>query len=368
MSVKTNNAEYRFAVKKSSRSISLVLFVCIVAFFSQRAGAEERFLPLEGPENFRDLGGYATTNGESLAWGMVYRSDVLSTLTENDLDYLNHLGLKSVLDIRGEGEVAHAPDILDPAWSYEFYPAVPDEFSLDLAPYASICDQTPHIFTKYYCAMIDQLPDRVGAILTKIFDAEKPVVFHCSGGQDRTGIIAAIILLMLGVPEDTVAVDYTLSPNFDPSLSSRMEQTICHIKDSYGSVENYVYNVCYVPVEKFVKFKEDFVPGATLIELSNLQAIPGKHEVVIVWSTSSEIDHSGFNLYRSESEKGEYIKINDALIPAQGNSTEGAEYEFIDGDLQNRQTYYYQLEDVDTAGVSTMHGPVSATPRLLLGN
>ena len=85
------------------------------------------------------------------------------------------------------------------------------------------------------------------------------------------------------------------------------------------------------------------------------------------WTTESEIDNAGFNLYRSESADGEYIKINDSLIPAQGSSTQGASYEFIDTDVKNRKTYYYKLEDIDLNGVSTFHGPESAMPRLLYG-
>ncbi len=83
--------------------------------------------------------------------------------------------------------------------------------------------------------------------------------------------------------------------------------------------------------------------------------------------TESEIDNAGFNIYRSETEDGEYIKINDSLIPAQGSSTQGASYEFTDTDVKNRKTYYYKLEDIDLNGTSTMHGPVSATPRWFLG-
>ena len=66
-------------------------------------------------------------------------------------------------------------------------------------------------------------------------------------------------------------------------------------------------------------------------------------------------------------ENGEYIKINNSLIPAEGSSTQGASYEFIDSEVQNRKTYYYKLEDIDLNGTSTMHGPVSATPRLIFG-
>lgn len=106
---------------------------------------------------------------------------------------------------------------------------------------------------------------------------------------------------------------------------------------------------------------------STLITLMNFKAYARSNRVIIEWETESEIDNGGFNLYRSESEDGNYIKINTLLIPAQGSHTQGASYEFIDKYVKNRKTYYYKLEDIDLNGTFTMHGPVSATPRLLFG-
>jgi hypothetical protein len=102
----------------------------------------------------------------------------------------------------------------------------------------------------------------------------------------------------------------------------------------------------------------------TIINLSSFTATPKYSKVIIQWSTESETDNAGFNLYRSESENGNFIKINTSLIPAHGSSTQGASYEFIDKDVKNRKPYYYKLEDIDFNGISTMHGPMSATPRL----
>jgi hypothetical protein len=107
--------------------------------------------------------------------------------------------------------------------------------------------------------------------------------------------------------------------------------------------------------------------ASTVIDLSSLVATPSNEEVTINWSTESETDNAGFNLYRAESENGKYTKINATLIPAQGSSTQGASYEYIDKDVKNRKTYYYKLEDVDLNGSSTLHGPVNATPRWLFG-
>ena len=105
----------------------------------------------------------------------------------------------------------------------------------------------------------------------------------------------------------------------------------------------------------------------TLITLASFTATPKAGQFILTWSTASEIDNAGFNIYRAESEDGEYIEINDSLIPVKGSSTQGANYEFIDNDVKNRKTYFYKLEDIDLNGKSTMHGPVSATPRLIYG-
>ncbi|MEI6126720.1 MAG: choice-of-anchor Q domain-containing protein [Pseudomonadota bacterium] len=107
--------------------------------------------------------------------------------------------------------------------------------------------------------------------------------------------------------------------------------------------------------------------ASTLISLSDFSATPQSGIVILNWSTASEIDNAGFNLYRSTSENGEYVKINEDLIPAQGSATQGASYDFMDVGLQNRKTYFYKLEDIDLNGTTTMHEPVSAMPRLLYG-
>jgi len=106
---------------------------------------------------------------------------------------------------------------------------------------------------------------------------------------------------------------------------------------------------------------------ATLIDLSSFTATPKFSKVILQWSTEAETDNAGFNLYRSTSENGDYIKINDSLIPAEGTSTQGASYSFVDNEVKNRMTYYYKLEDIDLNGTSTMHGPVTATPRWIFG-
>ncbi|MCX5902809.1 MAG: DUF1566 domain-containing protein [Proteobacteria bacterium] len=105
----------------------------------------------------------------------------------------------------------------------------------------------------------------------------------------------------------------------------------------------------------------------TVITLSSFTAAPKSDRVILEWTTESEIDNAGFNIYRATAENGEYIKINDSLITAKGSPTQGASYEFVDKNVKLWKKAYYKLEDIDLNGTSTFHGPVSATPRLIYG-
>lgn len=95
--------------------------------------------------------------------------------------------------------------------------------------------------------------------------------------------------------------------------------------------------------------------SSTNIELSEFYAVSGDSQVTLFWKTETELNNAGFNIYRSETENDGYAQINDSLIPAEGI---GASYEFVDTEIQNGNTYYYKLEDLDLGGNPTMHGPV----------
>jgi exosortase sorting signal-containing protein len=85
--------------------------------------------------------------------------------------------------------------------------------------------------------------------------------------------------------------------------------------------------------------------------------------IVIQWKTASEIDNAGFHLWRSDARDGGYRRITAVLIPAEGGPARGVDYEYEDNDVAPGRTYHYKLEDMDGQGLSTFHGPVSATVR-----
>jgi len=103
----------------------------------------------------------------------------------------------------------------------------------------------------------------------------------------------------------------------------------------------------------------------TAITLASFTTQAGLGSVTLAWETGTEVDNAGFNLYRASAADGPYVKVTSKLIAAEGDPVAGASYSFLDKGLESG-TYYYKLEDVDLNGVTTLHGPVSATvlPRL----
>jgi len=98
----------------------------------------------------------------------------------------------------------------------------------------------------------------------------------------------------------------------------------------------------------------------TWVQLVSFAVVQEGDYVRITWETAAELDNVGFNLYRSEASDGEYVQLNESLVPGQHpGSSMGATYTWTDRDVQPGQTYYYRLEDVDVRGVHTAHGPVS---------
>ena len=80
--------------------------------------------------------------------------------------------------------------------------------------------------------------------------------------------------------------------------------------------------------------------------------------ILVQWTTGSEINTAGFNLYRSDKAEGPFTRINARLVPATNDPIAGGKYQYQDDDVRSGQTYYYELEDVELNGTSTRHGPI----------
>ncbi|WP_349828776.1 tyrosine-protein phosphatase [Brevibacterium litoralis] len=224
-------------------------------------------VPLEGTFNVRDVGGWATADGHRVRTGLVHRADGLANLTDGDRAELVARGVRTVLDLRETQEGRHAPDALDgtdiehlgmPVFLDRYYPMDPEDALAFRLPDRSL----PTI----YGLMIEEAGERFAEILTVLAEAEDPAVFHCSAGKDRTGMVAAFLLELLGVGRQTVLDDYAaterfLGADFVAALQTRfaaagivadlsktatqaprelMESTLAGIDDRFGSVEGYL--------------------------------------------------------------------------------------------------------------------------------
>ncbi len=99
------------------------------------------------------------------------------------------------------------------------------------------------------------------------------------------------------------------------------------------------------------------------VEISRFDALPGDREVMLRWTTESEIDNKGFNIYRSFSAGGVFSKVNEELIPGAGNSYMRLDYDYTDKGLTNGLEYFYKLASVSYGNaLSTYDKIVSAIP------
>lgn len=176
-----------------------------------------RRLNLHGAINFRDLGGYRTTDGRSVKWRHLFRSDSLAALTGNDLDIIAGLGLRNVIDLREASERAKHPSIELPAsvrtfQSFGFLPAGGEQL-MDGIKEKSISPAEANRILKDMYRHFPLSHHEVYAQVLKTLLAPTaiPALVHCTSGKDRTGFAVAVLLMALGVPRPTILEDYLLT-------------------------------------------------------------------------------------------------------------------------------------------------------------
>jgi len=167
----------------------------------------ERHIALENALNFRDFGGYRTVDGGRVRWRRLFRAGGLSELTPADLDVLRELGIATVLDLRSTAE-----------WESGRFPVHEIPVALHHLPLVEeILDPARYTVPEGMLAARYQEIAQIGATniaqaISIVADREcHPVVVHCLAGKDRTGVVVALILSLLGVDDETVAEDYALS-------------------------------------------------------------------------------------------------------------------------------------------------------------
>lgn len=218
---------------------------------------QRRHFDWEGCFNARDLGGLPTRDGRVTRHGVFLRGDTLCDLTDDGRRSLLEDGVRTVVDLRSENELAREPNpfaTIDGV-RYEHRPLNDPGITSRIS---AIEDQTER-----YRLMLDGNGQRVAAILNVISSSPRAVLFHCFAGRDRTGIVAAMLLRLAGVPDDAIVQDYAIS---DQRLERRYDEwskgwteadrariarsiaeaettirgTLGHLDDRYGGVEPYL--------------------------------------------------------------------------------------------------------------------------------
>jgi protein-tyrosine phosphatase len=185
--------------------------------------AHNRHIPLDGQTNFRDLGGYATTDGHTVKWGAVYRSGELQNLSDADVETLSDLGIKTVASFLIQGEIdARGADRV-PEGTQEIHLPIDGAIGLgdvveqliDARKTGDFSIVPPEVNPNIHRATITSTHEQYSALLNTLADPDNlPMVFHCSHGVHRTGTGAAVLLSALGVPWETVREDYLLSNTY----------------------------------------------------------------------------------------------------------------------------------------------------------
>lgn len=234
--------------------------------------SDDRRLLLFGAVNFRDLGDYPTVDLRRVRRGLVFRSDHLSRLTADDQQMLHDLRFKMVCDLRTVREQQRAPDRLPPDGSIRLLslPVQAEGFDPATAMDRLKAGDDAWLSMDFFIDLFRQYLDDFGPVWGRVIGliaspSNLPLVFHCTGGKDRTGICAALLLMVLGVQEDSILSDHDLSNACNaerlqsiyagfaalgigperaaPYLQAPREPLVAlleHLKKTYGSIEDYL--------------------------------------------------------------------------------------------------------------------------------
>ncbi len=231
---------------------------------------QNRFLPFESIANLRDIGGYKTVEGKTVKWKQVYRGASLAYVNENEQEQLNVLNLQVVCDLRRHDEISHAPDNVPEGARYLNIPSM-DSIN-KIGQIRNLLFKPRYIEQMmgeiYIEAILENNPEMFGIVYRQIIEGNLPLLIHCTAGKDRTGLAIALLLRVLGVNEETVLNDYSLSNHYydyfkriSGRLVKRLQQVgfseddvspllmadkrnlkmaIEHIEHKYGSIEAYL--------------------------------------------------------------------------------------------------------------------------------
>lgn len=270
----------------------------------------ERTLPVEGMNNFRDMGGYETNSGKTVKWGKLYRSDHIHNATENGVAYLKTLGIHTIIDYRSDIEAQKYPNkqIGEQVKTYQMDPSAhaaelaaqfqsskeDEDVSLineiiEQKEKGTLVDHSNVVLTQYRTFVTKkESQEAFSKMLQIVADPSAPaVVQHCRGGKDRTGFGSMLVLGILGVKKEDLVQDYLLTAQnriernrikmegykkitSDPVVLDQLysfidtkpdfiEESIDTIVQQYGSFENYAKKELNLTKEMIQQMKEMYL-------------------------------------------------------------------------------------------------------------
>lgn len=232
---------------------------------------QERHINVKGVNNLRDLGGLFTKEGYQLKWGMIYRSDKLSNITEEDFSRLFSLNLHSIVDLRTTWEAEDEPDQWPELEKIQHIHIPVGEGTIKREEIMAHLQKPDFdavaLMREANRSFVEEYTDEYRQFFSLLLEEQNyPILYHCSAGKDRTGFASAIILAALGVDRKTIMDEYLLSNYylFDSSeerlqqaalfygidhqllrqlmevKSTYLEEAFQAIEEKYGTVDQYL--------------------------------------------------------------------------------------------------------------------------------
>ena len=201
----------------------------LLAHGGDSAAVAGRYIGLDNTINFRDLGGLKTKDGRTVRKGFIYRSDNLSKLEPDDFGAFNALRIATVYDLRTDHEIEGREDRLPANVHYLHTPVVQDNAGEIKGLKKRVLNgeiteqQAKDMTAKFYADAVTVNIGAVKDILKQITSSDQPVLYHCSAGKDRTGIISALILSILNVDRQVIVDDFMVSNYY---RRARAEKTL----------------------------------------------------------------------------------------------------------------------------------------------
>lgn len=233
-----------------------------------------RRLPINGGYNYRDLGGYPTLDGHTIKWRRLLRSGSLHRLTSQDLQYFSDMKLAKDIDLRSPRETKKEPDQVPGATEYIANPIFSTDETRASQPISSFSDELNADPNRDFFQQLLSAP------------ADRPVLFHCTAGKDRTGIGAYLLLNALEVQPDVIIKDYLLTNELVKDVQQDIKQklTAGHFSSNYiqnsldmASVKREYLQTAQDAIQKISGSVDQYLKEVMQLSDSDLQALRHKY-------------------------------------------------------------------------------------------